>query len=431
MNNSKKDENSVGVCTDVNLKTENQEKKDNTTTNDYLSNYFGMPNLYNEIKDIIDGVYLRTFEENEERVSNSNIFSGEKRYFVQHWDNKNKSKLFTKLSYRDQRVAAPLIMKYIINGITVQINKYKVYLTDTATMYIVEDFYDTMFTDIKKNKQNNDECSQNDIPKIKILNKLLSKECVKEFKQILTDLYRIYFSLLQSSSEIEDLFSDIMYIARNKTNETYDLRTLHINEFIKMFLEDNILKLLVLGGRKFNLPDVYRQIIDKISGSEFNILNLLENCDSLDNNLKGTEELLELKTQLCKKIECYSDSNPIHASLSKQNPNERKNIKTKQLLEKPIIPCKTAKNATSNMGIDELLDFIELKDNKQKSTNKKVKKKANLAKKSAKNCPENDETPLSLPEEDELEFFKTKLLGDSIEAGVVQKIKPNFKSNWD
>jgi len=54
--------------------------------------------------------------------------------------------------------------------------------------------------------------------KIKLLHKILSKEFRFEFKMILTDLYRIYFSLIESYSELEDLFSNIIKIASDKNN---------------------------------------------------------------------------------------------------------------------------------------------------------------------------------------------------------------------
>ena len=103
------------------------------------------------------------------------------------------------------------------------------------------------------------------------------------------------------------------------------------------------------------------------------------------------------------------------------------------------------------MGIDELLNFIESKDNKKNGMNngKKSKKKAistitNLNTNTAKKVnSENSSTmnkAVSDPiiengachdDDNELELFKNKLLGDSIDATVIKKIKPNITSKWD
>ncbi len=105
------------------------------------------------------------------------------------------------------------------------------------------------------------------------------------------------------------------------------------------------------------------------------------------------------------------------------------------------------------MGIDELLNFIESKDNNNGS--KKLKKKGNTSKKnntkyvnlreSELNKTDNqinsyrvgnsgqEETSDNQEYDDsELEQFKNKLLGDSINAREIKKIKPNLKRyKWD
>lgn len=58
---------------------------------------------------------------------------------------------------------------------------------------------------------------QTDISKIKLINKLLAKEFYKEYRSILTDFYRIYISLMESYTEIEDLFSNIIKIAKQES----------------------------------------------------------------------------------------------------------------------------------------------------------------------------------------------------------------------
>jgi len=92
------------------------------------------------------------------------------------------------------------------------------------------------------------------------------------------------------------------------------------------------------------------------------------------------------------------------------------------------------------MGIDELLNFIESKDNKNNNSNsnKKNKKKANdSSNKMTKKTEKVDNDKISDSKSDinyddnEFEQFKSKLIGDSIEAGVVTKIKPIFTPNWD
>lgn len=118
------------------------------------------------------------------------------------------------------------------------------------------------------------------------------------------------------------------------------------------------------------------------------------------------------------------------------------------------------------MGIDELLNFIESKDNKKgnKSTtpagvnifesantgtgkkNSKKNKSNNTHNLSKKNNSENfNQCSITFNEElsnsqmngiyeedNEFELFKNKLLGDSIDAHVIKKIKPKFDSaKWD
>ena len=68
-----------------------------------------------------------------------------------------------------------------------------------------------------------------DLGKIKIINKLLSKDHYNEYKAIMTDFYRIYLALRQSYSELEDLFSNIIKVAKNETKVmlidfNYDIR---------------------------------------------------------------------------------------------------------------------------------------------------------------------------------------------------------------
>ncbi len=106
------------------------------------------------------------------------------------------------------------------------------------------------------------------------------------------------------------------------------------------------------------------------------------------------------------------------------------------------------------MGIDELLNFIESKDNNKGG--KKSKKNTNTSNKnntkyvnlkdsklnSAENQINSDRIGNSGQEEacgnnqeyddSELEQFKNKLLGDSINAREIKKIKPNLKTyKWD
>jgi len=120
------------------------------------------------------------------------------------------------------------------------------------------------------------------------------------------------------------------------------------------------------------------------------------------------------------------------------------------------------------MGIDELLNFIESKDNKKSGNNtngKKSKKKGaggNAATSSTntssnlpanipslpigstdkkrlntdqninkQNLDSNHENVISCEDDSEFEDFKNKLKLDSIDAKVIKKIKPSFTSKWD
>jgi len=102
------------------------------------------------------------------------------------------------------------------------------------------------------------------------------------------------------------------------------------------------------------------------------------------------------------------------------------------------------------MGIDELLNFIESKDNKKNNNSKKAKKKTvnpTSSKKVNENINSNSnsnnsnkmiidneksyEKGVNQDDDSELEQFKNKILGDSIDANVIKKIKPNFTAKWD
>ncbi len=62
---------------------------------------------------------------------------------------------------------------------------------------------------------------QPEIAKVKLISSWFSKDLHKDFKNILTDFYRIYLTLMQSYSEIEDLFSNIIKIAKQETRVSY------------------------------------------------------------------------------------------------------------------------------------------------------------------------------------------------------------------
>jgi len=123
--------------------------------------------------------------------------------------------------------------------------------------------------------------NQSENTKMKILNKLLSKEFISELKIVLTDFYRIYLSLIESYSELEDIFSNIIQISKQVTNESYNLRQYHVNEYMKIFIENKFLKLIITQGKKFTLPEVFKQTIEKIENSD----NYLEDvCDTTTND---------------------------------------------------------------------------------------------------------------------------------------------------
>jgi len=109
------------------------------------------------------------------------------------------------------------------------------------------------------------------------------------------------------------------------------------------------------------------------------------------------------------------------------------------------------------MGIHELLNFIESNDSKGRAGAKKAKKKVNTNKQNQINktnfissdCLSDNinvdivdiinneinfneiDYDFGLEDDNELEEFKSKLIGDSIEAGVVKKIKPTFTGSWN
>ncbi len=91
------------------------------------------------------------------------------------------------------------------------------------------------------------------------------------------------------------------------------------------------------------------------------------------------------------------------------------------------------------MGIDELVNFIESKDNKK--SGRKGKKKVNRNTNKNERDRENQTKQVSsgikdeeVNEDDndsELEQFKSKLIGDSIQAKTVKKIKPKMLCKWE
>ena len=46
------------------------------------------------------------------------------------------------------------------------------------------------------------------------------------------------------------------------------MQAIHSDEFIKIFLKDDFLKLLILEAKKFPLPDIFKQIVEKIDAHE-------------------------------------------------------------------------------------------------------------------------------------------------------------------
>ncbi len=57
----------------------------------------------------------------------------------------------------------------------------------------------------------------NEISKINQTNKEVTKKYFNQFRSVLTDFYRVYLSLMESYSELEDLFSNIIKYARKET----------------------------------------------------------------------------------------------------------------------------------------------------------------------------------------------------------------------
>jgi len=85
-----------------------------------------------------------------------------------------------------------------------------------ANNILVSKFYEVLFKIRLPNKTT-------DLGKIKIINKLLAKEYYNEYKSILTDFYMVYLSIKQSCSELEDLFSNIIKIAKSVTKVKLNL----------------------------------------------------------------------------------------------------------------------------------------------------------------------------------------------------------------
>ncbi len=57
-----------------------------------------------------------------------------------------------------------------------------------------------------------------EISKMNQTNKEVAKKYFINFRSVLTDFYRVYLSLMESFSEIEDLFSNIIKCARRETD---------------------------------------------------------------------------------------------------------------------------------------------------------------------------------------------------------------------
>jgi hypothetical protein len=74
-----------------------------------------------------------------------------------------------------------------------------------------------------------------------------------------------------------------------------------------------------------------------------------------------------------------------------------------------------------DMGVDDLINYINQEDNKPKKSKKKNKKNKNI-KTEKPMCKDKIET--------EIEEFKTILKLTSVRAYTVRKIKPTFSKEW-
>jgi len=89
-------------------------------------NAYGMPtNLFDEIQDIVNDVYLRNYNSNKNK--NFSIFDRSNQVIIQQYNNQNKSKIFANLSQREKTDVSPLIMKFIIKGIKISLNVINIF----------------------------------------------------------------------------------------------------------------------------------------------------------------------------------------------------------------------------------------------------------------------------------------------------------------
>ena len=126
-----------------------------------------------------------------------------------------------------------------------------------------------------------------ELSKLKIINKLVAKEYANEYKVILNDIYIAYITLLKSYSEIEDLFSNIFKVAKHETKVTYPLfnfkekyefQIIIPEEFTKLYMKDDFLKLILIEAKKYTIPDIFKQMIEILEK-----LDIFQTEDSVSN----------------------------------------------------------------------------------------------------------------------------------------------------
>ena len=255
-------------------------------------------------------------------------------------------------------------------------------------------------------------------------NNCLDENELEIAEKILEDLLIKKKKLLNSAKEIENTFSNCLYIITDDEIKNVDFQLIHLELFSEKILSSKFISglfILILKSEDKQLKNL-KNLVKEICNFQCGICKFKEFKMQIEKYFKLKQQLLYNKegTGKLKEIFCIDDNIECNSF--------------EQINDNLYIQNNENKNKKEERDIDEWVNYIGLDEEKKKRRKKKKNKNKQSKENRDINTNENNNNEITNDTQndfsDEIELIKKSLTESSCNKYSIRKIKPNIKPEW-